>query len=104
MGSSLTAAERTTTYSWDDEGDNAYVTTYNRSEITKLRANPAAREVTVETVRHYNGAEFILPKKLVSVRKPTKSGAERKPRAPMTQEHKDKLQAGRLAKKARANA
>ena len=96
----LTAPERTTTINFDDEGDDAYVTTYNRPWITSLRKNPSAKEVTTPFVGNNGGAEFHIPKRLVSMRRPTKAGAERKPRAPMTQEHKDKLQAGRLAKKA----
>ena len=100
----LTAVERTTTITFDDEYEEAYITTYNRPWLTSLRANPDAREITTPFVGNNGGGEFIGPKKLVGYRRQTKVGAERKPRAPMTQEHKDKLQAGRLAKKAKANA
>jgi len=99
----LTAVERTTTITFDDENEEAYITTYSRPWLTSLRANPDAREITTAFVRNSGGGEFIGPKKLVNYRRQTKTGAARKPRAPMTQEHKDKLQAGRLAKKA-ANA
>jgi hypothetical protein len=97
----LTAPERETNVSFNDEDCSAYVTTYNRPLLTALRANPDAKEVTSDGVRKDSGGEFIFPKKLFNIRRQTKVGAERKPRAPMSEAHKAKLAAGRAAKKMR---
>jgi hypothetical protein len=97
----LTAGERETIIRFDDEGDTAYVTTYNRPLITSLRKNTATEETTGDSTRRFGGAEFRVPKQLISIRRPRSvTSMPKSPRAPMTQEHKDKLAAGRRAAKA----
>lgn len=96
----LTAIERETVVSFDDENPYAVVTTYNRPLLTSLRANPDAEEFTTPHVKKDGGGEFRFPKKLFGIRRQVKFSADSKPRAPMSEEHKAKLQAGRLAAKA----
>lgn len=65
MSNGLTKAERTTTINYDDEGDDAIITTYSKTLINNLRKNSSATEV-----RQYplGGVEFRIPKKLINVR------------------------------------
>lgn len=68
----LSPSERATTITMDDEGDTAYVITYQKSRITQLRKNTAAEEISSKVVLEFGGAEFNLPKQLVSFRNPRK--------------------------------
>ena len=70
--SSLTPSEQVTSIHMDDESDTAYVITYQKSRVTQLRKNTAALEITSKIVLEFGGAEFYLPKQLVSFRNPRK--------------------------------
>lgn len=79
---SLTAAERETVILMDDSEDVASITTYQRSMLTKLEKNPAAKKVEDYSVEGSKGAKFLVPAKLINVRRPqTVSVAERKRRS-----------------------
>lgn len=93
----LTAPERTTTINFDDDGTTAHITTYSRVWLTSLRKNPSAIEVSTPFVKNSGGGEFILPKQLVSIRRARVDAGKK--RGPMSEEHKAKLLAGRLAAK-----
>ena len=65
---SLTAPEPETVITFSDEDDTATIHTHQRRIITKLRNNPAAREVEELTFDGTVGAIFELPADLVSFR------------------------------------
>ncbi len=65
---SLTALERETVITFNDAEDAAHVVTWQRPVITKLRANPAAVETRTHHYGSSVGAEFDIPKALISFR------------------------------------
>lgn len=65
---SLNAHERETVIVFNDAEEMAEITTHQRPIITKLRKNPAARELEDLTFERTAGARFELPKELVSFR------------------------------------
>lgn len=69
---SLSAQERETHISFDDDTDTALVTTHMRTVITKLRNNGAAEEVSTDP---FGGVTFRIPKKLVSFRSVRKASS-----------------------------
>jgi hypothetical protein len=58
---SLTAAERETVILFSDAGDTATVHTHQRTIITKLRRNPAAKEIENISFDGTAGAVFEIP-------------------------------------------
>jgi hypothetical protein len=58
---SLTAPERETVITFSDDDDTATVHTHQRRTITKLRSNPAAKEVEDLTHEGSVGAVFKIP-------------------------------------------
>jgi hypothetical protein len=71
----LTAYERETVVNLNDEDDFAIITTYQRSVITSLRKNPAAREITPGAMKKWGGAQFAIPAKLINFRNPRRGTA-----------------------------
>jgi hypothetical protein len=65
---SLTATERETIVTLNDEDETAHVYTAQRSWITKLKRNPAATLLEEGTHDGSAWARFELPKGLVSFR------------------------------------
>jgi hypothetical protein len=90
---SLTAPERETIITFNDEDDTAEVWTAQRPWITKLKKNPAA--ILVEEGKHEGSAwaRFTLPKELVSLRSKRRA-------APSPGGNVQALEAYRLRKKA----
>lgn len=66
----LTAYERETVIDFNDQDEFAYVTTYQRTMLTKLRRNPAAELIETFETEGSPGARFKVPAKLVSIRNP----------------------------------
>jgi hypothetical protein len=87
MPSSLTAAERETVIIFNDLDDVAHVATHQRTVLTKLRRNPAAREIRDMTHGPTAGAEFELPKALISFRTGRRTGR------PLTEDERQALAA-----------
>lgn len=78
----LTAAERETHIIFDGEGDDAIITTYDRTYATGCRKNPAVTEVTKPEMRKLGGAEFRVAKRLIPLpRKPRQQTDESKANA-----------------------
>ena len=71
-GRSLTALERETHISFNDEDECAIVTTHIRTTITTLRKNSGAVELGTDA---FGGVSFRIPKKLVSFRNVRKASA-----------------------------
>ena len=71
---SLTAAERETIITLNDEDETAEVWTAQRPWITKLKKNPAA--TLLEEGKHDGSiwARFEVPKELISVRSKRRTG------------------------------
>jgi hypothetical protein len=65
---SLTAPERETVITFNDEDETATIHTHQRRIITKLRNNPAATEVADLTFDGTAGAAFEIPADLISFR------------------------------------
>lgn len=65
---SLTAPERETVITFSDEDNTATVHTHQRRIITKLRNNPAAKEIEDLTFEGSAGAAFEIPADLISFR------------------------------------
>jgi len=67
---SLTAAERETSIVFDDDSETAYITTYSRPLIRKLKGNPG---VTITDEGKFQGSAFVsasFSKELITIRKP----------------------------------
>ena len=71
----LSAYERETVISMNDEDDLALVTTWQRPVITKLKKNSAAEIVHVEHCGNSVGYIFRIPARLISIREPRKISA-----------------------------
>jgi len=65
---SLTAPERETVITFNDDGDTATIHTHQRRIITKLLNNPAAEKVEDLSFGQSVGAVFEIPAKLISFR------------------------------------
>jgi hypothetical protein len=76
---SLSAVERETSLTFDDEYDTVYITTYNRAWISSLKSNPG---VTITEAGSCVGSPYVIakfPKSLLSKpRKPRNLTAEQK--------------------------
>jgi uncharacterized pyridoxamine 5'-phosphate oxidase family protein len=68
----LTAPERETTISMNDEDEFALVTSHQKPVIRQLKANTAAELVGTD---NFGGHTFRLPAKLINIRKPYKRKA-----------------------------
>ena len=72
---SLTAPERETVITFSDDDDTATVHTYQRPIITKLKKNPAARQIEDISFEGTAGAVFI-PADRISFLGPKRSLSE----------------------------
>jgi hypothetical protein len=84
---SLTAAERETIITGNDEDDVLQIWTAQRPMITRLRKNPAARLIEEGTHDGSPWARFEFPPDLLSFR-------SRRTTRTLSEEHKAKLHAG----------
>jgi hypothetical protein len=71
---SLTAPERETVITFSDDSDTATIHTHQRRIITKLRNNPAAKQIEDLTFDGTAGAVFEIPADLVSFRSGRRTG------------------------------
>jgi hypothetical protein len=74
MSKSLTPEERETVIVFSDADGIATITTHQRRILTKLRNNPAAREVEDLSYGTTAGARFELPVSLLSFRTRVRTG------------------------------
>jgi hypothetical protein len=65
---SLTREARETVITFDDLGSIATITTHSRSILPKLEKNPQATKVQELTYDGIEGAEFEMPKHMLSFR------------------------------------
>ncbi len=79
---SLTAPERETVITFSDADDTATIHTHERKIITKLKNNPAARQVEDLTHDGTAGAVFEIPAELITFRKGRRSSPRCRPRGP----------------------
>jgi hypothetical protein len=92
---SLPPAQRETTVSFSDDGDDAQVRSAQRSVIARLKKNPAAVLVEEGTDHGSPWARFTFPAALVTFRKPVvmtdeqRQAARDRARANFTREARD---------------
>ena len=72
---SLTAQERETVINMNDEESIAYITTYQRPLITKLRKNPAAKLIKELGFDKSMGAVFEIPAAFITFRTSKRAAA-----------------------------
>jgi hypothetical protein len=87
---SLTAVERETVLTLNDEDDTAHVWTAQRTWITRLKKNPSATLIEEGIHDGSAWAEFEIPKALIAFPR-----SQRRKGQPMTEEHKARLAAAR---------
>lgn len=94
-GHHLTPPERETIIGCDDAGDTATIWTAQRTIITKLRRNPAARLIAEGTFGTSVWARFEIPADLISFRSPR---APREMTAEARQAFADRMAASRASR------